>query len=372
MDRRTQIGPLVDAQGLAKVRAHVDDALSKGATRRRRRKPGRRAGVQAHGPDRGQARHAPARRGNLRSGGSDRAVHRRWRGRPPCERHAVRAGRVLWTRDLSRAFRVAEALDYGIVGVNDGIPSTAQAPFGGMKMSGVGREGGTWGIEEYLDVKYMSFGFRIPEGRASRREARTSADEIRKSMSATPSARGSPLVPSCSGDTASGKDNRIHRRQSSDTRSEGTARLSATGTSRRSPASDHSPTAAPFTSIASRCRVWAGVRNGTTRRWILVMNREPALGPRGPCSGRRSSGTTHRTARRPPAVERTVRLRVAEGVDGVERAAGIDDAGRRSRDQPVALPQPRVRPVLRRRPLLEVHATGSRGCARRPRASYRQ
>jgi succinate-semialdehyde dehydrogenase/glutarate-semialdehyde dehydrogenase len=62
----------------------------------------------------------------------------------------------LWTRDLSRAFRVAEALDYGIVGVNDGLPSTAQAPFGGMKMSGVGREGGRWGIEEFLDVKYMS------------------------------------------------------------------------------------------------------------------------------------------------------------------------------------------------------------------------
>jgi len=64
----------------------------------------------------------------------------------------------VWTRDLTRAFRVAEALDYGIVGVNDGIPSTAQAPFGGMKMSGVGREGGVWGIEEYLDMKYVSFG----------------------------------------------------------------------------------------------------------------------------------------------------------------------------------------------------------------------
>ena len=61
---------------------------------------------------------------------------------------------------MSRAFRVAEALDYGIVGVNDGLPSTPQAPFGGMKMSGVGREGGLWGIEEYLDVKYMSIGIQ--------------------------------------------------------------------------------------------------------------------------------------------------------------------------------------------------------------------
>jgi succinate-semialdehyde dehydrogenase/glutarate-semialdehyde dehydrogenase len=63
----------------------------------------------------------------------------------------------LSTRDLSRAFRVSEALDYGIVGVNDGVPSTAQAPFGGFKNSGIGREGGLWGIEEYLEVKYTSF-----------------------------------------------------------------------------------------------------------------------------------------------------------------------------------------------------------------------
>jgi succinate-semialdehyde dehydrogenase/glutarate-semialdehyde dehydrogenase len=62
----------------------------------------------------------------------------------------------LWTRDLSRAFRVAEALDFGIVGVNDGVPSTPQAPFGGVKASGLGREGGKWGIEEFLDLKYIS------------------------------------------------------------------------------------------------------------------------------------------------------------------------------------------------------------------------
>jgi succinate-semialdehyde dehydrogenase/glutarate-semialdehyde dehydrogenase len=62
----------------------------------------------------------------------------------------------LWTRDLGRAFRVAEALEYGIVGVNDGLPSTPQAPFGGIKHSGIGREGGTWGLDEYLEVKYLS------------------------------------------------------------------------------------------------------------------------------------------------------------------------------------------------------------------------
>jgi succinate semialdehyde dehydrogenase (EC 1.2.1.16) len=64
----------------------------------------------------------------------------------------------VFTRDLSRAFRMAEALEYGIVGVNDGVPSTPQAPFGGRKRSGLWREGGKWGLEEYLEVKYVSLG----------------------------------------------------------------------------------------------------------------------------------------------------------------------------------------------------------------------
>ena len=64
----------------------------------------------------------------------------------------------LYTNDLSRAFKVSEALEYGIVGVNDGLPSTPFVPFGGVKQSGLGREGGHWGIEEYLEVKYISMG----------------------------------------------------------------------------------------------------------------------------------------------------------------------------------------------------------------------
>jgi succinate-semialdehyde dehydrogenase/glutarate-semialdehyde dehydrogenase len=62
----------------------------------------------------------------------------------------------LYTKDLSRAIRVSEKLEYGIVGINDGIPSTAQAPFGGFKESGLGREGGRYGIEEFLETKYVS------------------------------------------------------------------------------------------------------------------------------------------------------------------------------------------------------------------------
>lgn len=63
-----------------------------------------------------------------------------------------------YTENLSRAYRVAESLDYGIVGMNDSLPSTAQAPFGGMKQSGIGREGGHYGIEAFLETKYVSIG----------------------------------------------------------------------------------------------------------------------------------------------------------------------------------------------------------------------
>ncbi|MCW2623796.1 NAD-dependent succinate-semialdehyde dehydrogenase [Mycobacterium sp.] len=61
-------------------------------------------------------------------------------------------------RDIGRLHRVIEALEYGVVGVNDGAPSTAQVPFGGMKMSGYGREGGKYGVAEYVEAKYVSLG----------------------------------------------------------------------------------------------------------------------------------------------------------------------------------------------------------------------
>jgi succinate-semialdehyde dehydrogenase/glutarate-semialdehyde dehydrogenase len=60
-----------------------------------------------------------------------------------------------FTRDLARAWRVSEALEYGLVGINTGLVSTAVAPFGGVKQSGLGREGSRYGIEEYLEIKYV-------------------------------------------------------------------------------------------------------------------------------------------------------------------------------------------------------------------------
>jgi succinate-semialdehyde dehydrogenase/glutarate-semialdehyde dehydrogenase len=63
-----------------------------------------------------------------------------------------------YTRDLGRAWRVMEALEYGMIGVNEGLASTEVAPFGGVKESGMGREGSRYGVEDYLDIKYALFG----------------------------------------------------------------------------------------------------------------------------------------------------------------------------------------------------------------------
>lgn len=67
----------------------------------------------------------------------------------------------VYTENLSRAFRITEQLEYGIVGLNDALPSVAQAPFGGYKESGLGREGGHFGIEEFLEIKYISIGLDL-------------------------------------------------------------------------------------------------------------------------------------------------------------------------------------------------------------------
>lgn len=158
LEGSTQIGPLVDAQGLEKVKAHVKDALDHGAK-----------AVTGGGALEGLY-FAPT---VLSGVTNDMLIMREETFGPVApvipfdtEAEAIRAANdtpfglaaYLWTKDLSRAMRVSEKLEYGIVGLNDPVPSTAQAPFGGVKQSGIGREGGHWGIEEYLYVKYISMG----------------------------------------------------------------------------------------------------------------------------------------------------------------------------------------------------------------------
>lgn len=63
-----------------------------------------------------------------------------------------------YSRDIGRIWRVAEQLEYGMVGINEGIISNEVAPFGGVKESGIGREGSHYGIDEYLTIKYLCLG----------------------------------------------------------------------------------------------------------------------------------------------------------------------------------------------------------------------
>ena len=152
----TEIGPLVDKQGLEKVVQHVEDAVSKGA----KVLCGGKAGEGTYFQPTVLTGVTPAMRimqeetfgpvAPLTTFTSEAEAIRLANDTP----YGLAA--YIWTKDLSRSHRVSEALEYGIVGINDGAPSSAQAPFGGVKDSGMGREGGPWGLQEYLDIKYVS------------------------------------------------------------------------------------------------------------------------------------------------------------------------------------------------------------------------
>jgi succinate-semialdehyde dehydrogenase/glutarate-semialdehyde dehydrogenase len=156
LDELTEIGPLVNKQGLEKVQSHVADAVAKGARVVSGGEP--RDGLY-YQPTVLSAVSADARMLHEETFGPVAPVLRfETDAEAIAQANSVPYGLAayLWTRDFSRAIRVAESLDFGIVGINDGLPSSAQAPFGGVKYSGLGREGGKWGLDEYLDVKYVS------------------------------------------------------------------------------------------------------------------------------------------------------------------------------------------------------------------------
>jgi succinate-semialdehyde dehydrogenase/glutarate-semialdehyde dehydrogenase len=152
-------GPLIDDAALAKVEAHVADALAKGARVL--------CGGARH--ERGGNFYQPTVLADV-TPGMKVAREETFGPVAPLFRFATEAEAVamandtefglaayFYSRDVARCWRVGEALEYGMVGVNTGLISNEVAPFGGIKQSGLGREGSKYGIEDYLEVKYLCF-----------------------------------------------------------------------------------------------------------------------------------------------------------------------------------------------------------------------
>ncbi|WP_054957775.1 NAD-dependent succinate-semialdehyde dehydrogenase [Paenibacillus dakarensis] len=161
MDQGVDIGPLINAEAAEKVRNQIEDAKDKGGILLTGDKPAtEREGqfvqptVIMHATDdmlcMNEETFGPlAPISVFRT--IEEAIQR-------ANNSPYGLAAYVFTEHIGEAVQIAEALEYGIVGVNDPLPSTAQAPFGGFKESGLGREGGRYGIEEFLEIKYISLG----------------------------------------------------------------------------------------------------------------------------------------------------------------------------------------------------------------------
>ena len=153
-------GPLINADAVKKVEEHIADALKRGAS----------VVTGGHRHKLGGTFFEPTILANVPN---DAMIFREETFGPVAplfrfktEDEAIRLANdtefglasYFYSRDVGRIFRVAEALEYGIIGINEGIISTEVAPFGGMKSSGLGREGSKYGIEDYLEIKYPGAG----------------------------------------------------------------------------------------------------------------------------------------------------------------------------------------------------------------------
>ncbi|GAX89018.1 NAD-dependent succinate-semialdehyde dehydrogenase [Effusibacillus lacus] len=159
LEESTDIGPVIDEKGLVKIQEHVDDALAKGAALvTGGKKCNFKAGTFYHPTILSQVTDemlisteetfgpvAP-----IYSFDTEEEVIRKAND----TNYGLAA--YFYTRDLSRAIRVYERLEYGMVGCNDPVPTTVQGPFGGWKESGIGREGGPDGLHDFLETKFVS------------------------------------------------------------------------------------------------------------------------------------------------------------------------------------------------------------------------
>ncbi|CAG8535930.1 12682_t:CDS:2 [Ambispora leptoticha] len=157
-DSNTTHGPLISRKAIEKCTRHVDDAVSKGAE------------ILIGGKHVGGNFYEPTVLSNLHP---EMLIAQEETFGPiagifkfDTEEHVIEMANstesglagYFYSRDIGRCWRVAEALEVGMVGINTGIISSCEAPFGGIKQSGIGREGSKYGIDEYLNIKYINFG----------------------------------------------------------------------------------------------------------------------------------------------------------------------------------------------------------------------
>jgi succinate-semialdehyde dehydrogenase/glutarate-semialdehyde dehydrogenase len=159
-----QVGPLIDEPALDKVESHVADALDGGAELVT---GGERIEGQFYRPSVLTGVTAGMRMSREETFGPVAAI-----ARFETEEEAIAIANATpyglaayyMTGDLARTWRVGEALEYGIVGVNTGLISTEVAPFGGVKESGIGREGSSFGVDDWTELKYWAVGGLVPTG----------------------------------------------------------------------------------------------------------------------------------------------------------------------------------------------------------------
>jgi len=164
LEEGVHVGPLIDEGGFKKVCAHVEDAVAKGARILTGGAP-RTDGPFAHGHFFEPTVLADVRKGmqileEETFGPVAPLVPFRDEAEVIRAANDTRYGLAayFYSQNVSRCIRVAEQLEYGVIGANDAMPAVPQAPFGGLKESGFGREGGREGIEEFLEVKLISLG----------------------------------------------------------------------------------------------------------------------------------------------------------------------------------------------------------------------
>ncbi|WP_082195547.1 NAD-dependent succinate-semialdehyde dehydrogenase [Bacillus testis] len=156
MDEGVVIGPLINEEAVKKVKEQIRDAIEKGGellTKEKKREGlFMQPAVIGHADDSMKCMNeetfgplAPVSAFKTKEEAIKRANDT-----------SFGLAAYVFTRDISQAVEIAESLEYGIVGLNDGLPSVAQAPFGGMKESGIGREGGKYGMDEFMEIKYVS------------------------------------------------------------------------------------------------------------------------------------------------------------------------------------------------------------------------